>query len=240
MNCQRRRCTGARRICSITDLVRYRYDPSLDRRDHGQKLKRRGCGGGGGTNSSSVSRPDFWTTTWARSSGEITGIARGIAGVGAGEGLDTAFAGSALFGAGVGVFAGRAVFFFAFGFGVGLFFARDFRFVVFFATDFLAVRFGRGEGDSCGSDTEACVFAAAELFGLSSPPTCAWITAVRIAPDARAVASQRRKRTTGTDRNRGEVAINFAGVLASRLEHFIPCESRRFQPSPCSGRIGAC
>ena len=240
MNCQRRRCTGARRICSITDLVRYRYDDSLDRRDHGQRLKRRGGGAGGGTNSSSLSTPDFWTTTWARSSGEVTGMACGIVGVGAGEGLDAAFTGSALFGAGVGVFAGRAVFFFVRGFGVGLFFLPALRFVDVFAADFLALSFGRGEGDSCGSDPEARAFADALGFGVSSTPTCAWRTAARIAPDARAVASQRRKRTTGTDRNRGEVAINFAGVRSSWLEHFIPSQNRRFRPGPCSGRIGAC
>jgi len=113
----------------------------VERRDHGQKLNRRG-GGGGGTKPCSSSKPDFSTTTCAFSSGEVTGIARGIEGVGAGDGLTKARAGWAFSGPGVGVFAGRAGFFFAFALGVELFFAVDLCLVDFLAPDFFVLRLG--------------------------------------------------------------------------------------------------
>ena len=115
----------------------------MERCDHGQKLNRRGGGGGGGgTTPSSSSKPDFSTTTCALSSGEVTGIARGIDGVGAGDGLTTARAGWAFPGGGVGVFAGRADFFFVFALGVELFFALDLCLVDFLAPDFFILCLG--------------------------------------------------------------------------------------------------
>lgn len=126
----------------------------------------------------------------------MTGIARGIAGVGAGDGVEAATPGCAFSGAGVGVFAGRAVFFLFFGLGVGVFFVLDFRLADFFAADFFLVDLGCGVGDFFASEAEARVFADAAGSVFSSSPTWARRTALKIAPSARAVANQSRRRTT--------------------------------------------
>ena len=126
----------------------------------------------------------------------MRGIARGIDGVGAGDGLEAATAGCAFSGAGVGVFAGRAVFFFFFGLGVGVFFALDLRLVDFFATDFFLVDLGRGVGEFFASEAAARVLADAAGSDFPSSLTWARRTAPKIAPSARAVANQSRRRTT--------------------------------------------
>src|SRR5262249_28480511 len=74
---------------------------------------------------------------------------------------------------------------------------------------------GFGDGDACVS---ICSDSARRLF--SSSATCARSRLPTIAPEASAVASQMRKRTTATERNRARDAINpecFRGQLQQWL-----------------------
>jgi hypothetical protein len=61
--------------------------------------------------------------------------------------------------------------------------------------------FGFGDGESA-----ICSDASRRLF--SSSPTCAWRRLPTIAPETSTAASQMRKRTTATERNRARDAIN--------------------------------
>lgn len=92
---------------------------------------------------------DFSTTTWARSSGDGIGIARGSAAVGRSTGVGDVFADSIL--CGVGVFSGFAfsfVVFVSFALAEGLFFAVDLCFVFDFVACADFFFFGAGVGVS--------------------------------------------------------------------------------------------
>ena len=66
-----------------------------------------------------------------------------------------------------------------------------------------------GLGDFFGFVASEAVISRESSFRLfSSSATCAWRRLPTIAPEASAVASQMRKRTTATDRNRARGAIN--------------------------------
>ena len=208
------------------------------RRDHGQKLNRRGGGSGGGTKPCSPSKPDFSITTWARSSGEASGIARGSgeARRSAGEGvvlLDSSLSGDGVF-AGLEVFflvvdfAGKLFFFpvrfDVFGFGVGLRFflgVGDGRFPL---VDFFLVECALGVGDSSGSAEEtARVFRNSSRLRFSSSLTCARRIVPTIAMNAMKMTSQRRKRTTDAQRNRATRSINSRNVVRSGRLSFRDC-----------------
>ena len=66
--------------------------------------------------------------------------------------------------------------------------------------------FGFGDGETC---VAICSDSLRRLF--SSSLTCAWRRVPAIAPEASAVASQMRKRTTATERNRARDTINPEG-----------------------------
>jgi hypothetical protein len=91
----------------------------------------------------------------------------------------------------------------------------------FFFDLFAAVlAFGTALGDFSGVGDETtrvscCVSPDSSRWLFSSSATCARMTLPTIAPSASTVASQRRKRTTATDRNRARGAIN--------LEAFYSC-----------------
>ena len=69
--------------------------------------------------------------------------------------------------------------------------------------------FANGLGDFFGfGDGEAAIRSDSSRRLFSSSPTCARRRLPTIAPEASAVASQMRKRTTATDRNRARDAIN--------------------------------
>src|SRR6266446_2598006 len=124
------------------------------------------------------------------------------------------------FGVGVGDFLGFAVAFFlcvaAFGFGVGL-------------------------GDSSG-DVDAAERALRNCarFSFSSSVNCAWRSVPMIPLRARAVASQRRKRTTAAERNRASGAINSRKRSESTREGFgvkLPASPQRAWASSLRVRV---
>lgn len=94
---------------------------------------------------------------------------------------------------------------FAWGIAVGTFSgvaeARSFFPDLFFDTIGLGDFFGFADGEAA-----TCSDSSRRLF--SSSPTCAWRRLPTIAPEASAAASQMRKRTTATERNRARTAIN--------------------------------
>lgn len=98
----------------------------------------------------------------------------------------------------------------AFGFGLGFGSGDDA--VFFLPVDFFFVPlcFGVGLGDSSDTGEEAVrVFRKSSRFRFSS--SCAHRIVPRIALSATAVANQRRRRTTGAERNREKNAINPEG-----------------------------
>jgi len=96
--------------------------------------------------------------------------------------------------------------------------------------DLLFAPFAFGVGDFLGREDEALASldsdSSRRLF--CSSPTCARRTPVMIAPTASAVATQMRKRTTATERNRARDAIN--GIVkkvnrdteVTKVDHFSP------------------
>jgi len=90
-----------------------------------------------------------------------------------------------------------------------------------FFADLLPPPFASGVGDFFGLGDEALVSldfdSSRRLF--CSSLTCAQRRPVMIAPTANAVASQMRKRTTATERNRARDAINaYSGDLLKKLQ----------------------
>jgi hypothetical protein len=73
--------------------------------------------------------------------------------------------------------------------------------------------FGFGDGEACVS---ICSDSSRRLF--CSSPTCAWRRLPTIAPEASAVVSQMQKRTTATERNRAQDAINQIVKKVKELE----------------------
>jgi len=72
-----------------------------------------------------------------------------------------------------------------------------------------AFAFGVGLGDSSGDvDAAARALRICARFSFSSSVNCAWTSVPMIPLRARAVATQRRKRTTAAQRNRASGAIN--------------------------------
>jgi len=182
---------------------------------HGQK-PRRGGGDGGGSNPWSSSIPDFSITTRAWPPAEP---ARAGLGCGEGAGVGTA---SARRGVAVGSYAARS----SSTCGVGVFrglgvssLCADFDFALFFASDFFLAVFGFGVGVGCrfpfgvgdffgfGVDAE-CVSVSSDWSRRFPSLTWAQRRPATNAPNASAVASQMRNRTTATERNRARDAIN--------------------------------
>lgn len=125
---------------------------------------------------------------------------------------------------GSGVSLGRA-----FGFGVGE--------VCFFFFCFVAFAFGVGLGDSSGeADATARAFRNWARFSFSSSVSCARRSDPTMPLSASKVASQRRKRSTGAERNRARRAINpeaFRGQLVPPVAGLSESSSLH-----CRGRFG--
>ena len=141
----------------------------VERLDHGQKPDLRG-GDGAGSRPWSPANPDFSIKTCARSSGDpvgfAIGIARGSGAVGRSIGVGEAFADSAFFGFGVGVFSGLAAVFafpvLPFDFDVEPFLVVALCFVVFgFA---VGLGFSVGDGDD-SSDSDFVLSGLGLAFG---------------------------------------------------------------------------
>ena len=180
--------------------------------------------------------PDFSITTWG---GAPAGSARAGFGCGEGVGVGTAIArggGGVISDAarassicGAGVFRGFGVSSFCADFDFALFFAPDFFFAVFGFGVGVWRRFVFGVGDFPGFGVDAArVSDSSDRSRCFSSFTCARRKPATNAPKASAVASQMRKRTTATERNRARDAINAYSIdLLKKLQN---TKGRAFSP----------